>query len=70
MRHTQSLLAPIFVLPNQCLGARAPGNFPIARRINGVAYDMRVLPYMQKNNRTHCILSGFLLKITENNESI
>jgi hypothetical protein len=66
MRHTQSLLAPIFVLPNQCLGARAPGNFPIARRINGVAYDMRVLPYMQKTP----VPTVYFLKITENNESI
>jgi hypothetical protein len=52
-------------LPHQSMGACTLGNFPMASRINGCVYDIRVLQYIQKTP----VPTVYFFKITKNNES-
>jgi hypothetical protein len=53
--HSRMLAVGGIPLPHQSMGACTLGNFPMAGNINGCAYDIRVLQYMQKNTCTNCI---------------
>jgi hypothetical protein len=49
---SQTLVVGVFPLSQQCMGARAPGNFPMASNTIGCTYDTDFTVYA-KNTCTH-----------------
>jgi hypothetical protein len=57
--HSRMLAVGGIPLSHQSMGASALGNFPIGRHINGCAYGIRVLRYMQKTTIPIVLLADY-----------